>query len=46
VIVQGRSDRAREAAEIQEPEHFPDSLSFVPPCVRTGATKLLREKEE
>jgi len=41
------------AAENQESEHFPDLLSFAPPGraattlrVRTGATKLLREKEE
>jgi hypothetical protein len=30
----------------QEPEYFADPLSFVPPCVRTGAKKLLRKKEE
>jgi hypothetical protein len=30
----------------QKSEHFPDLLSFAPPCVRAGATKLLRQKEE
>ena len=30
----------------QEPEHFAAPLSFAPSCVRTGAKKLLRKKEE
>ena len=41
----GRRMAGESQPRNQEPEHFSDPLSFVPPRVRTGATKLLRKKK-